>query len=133
MVRIMASVKKVPAEAVAVAIEQLLKKYGRDVQHKATEQAEKLGKEAVKKLKATAPVGATGKYARDWAIKKYGDGFTIYNRKHYQLTHLLEKSHVIRNQFGTYGTSTPDEHIKPVEEKLILDYMDEVRRIIEES
>ena len=121
---------------VDTVIENMLRKYGSDIKEKAYEKAEDIGKDAVQKLKATSPVGATGKYARDWAVKKVGDGVVIHNRKHYMLTHLLEKSHVIKNQYGSYGQTTPHPaggHIKPVETEIIAEYYDEVRRIIEES
>lgn len=68
----------------------------------------------------------SGDYAGDWAIKratKRGRGkllggveVVIYNKKHYRLTHLLEKGHVVRNQFGTYGRAPAHPHIGPAEE-----------------
>lgn len=68
----------------------------------------------------------SGDYAGDWAIKratKRGRGkllggveVVIYNKKHYRLTHLLEKGHVVRNQFGTYGRAPAHPHIGLAEE-----------------
>jgi len=40
----------------------------------------------------------------------------VHNTKHYQLTHLLENGHVVRNKKGTYGRAPAIKHIAPVEE-----------------
>ena len=47
-----------------------------------------------------------GAYARDWvadaAATETGVEVVVHNRRHYQLTHLLEKGHAIANQYGSY-------------------------------
>lgn len=78
-----------------------------------------------KKLVAISP-RAHGDYARGWSITRpskrakgatFGKiGITIYNKKHYRLTHLLERSHRIKNQYGEYGRSKPQPHISVAEE-----------------
>lgn len=59
-------------------------------------------------------------YKKGWTIRtkrlKYGYEGYIYNRTKPGLTHLLEKSHVVSNQFGQYGRSTPYVHIAPAAE-----------------
>lgn len=71
-------------------------------------------------LKNTSPK-AYGEYASGWRIKKVEKrlecSYTIYNAKKPGLTHLLEKKHLIRNQYGRYGFSTPQVHIAPAKER----------------
>ena len=77
----------------------------------------------VKELKSTSPRSKRAKggaYAKSWGYKKekmpFGyTSYTIHNRKHYQLTHLLENGHLIKNKHGSYGRTKPIPHIKPVE------------------
>ena len=79
-----------------------------------TEVVPKVAKEAAKKLKSTSP----GKnYPKGWAVKtekgRIKVGSTVYGKSGtYQLAHLLEKGHLLRNG----QRSTPIVHIKPVEE-----------------
>lgn len=75
-----------------------------------------LSKEVNKNLKEVADTTAdtlkkggsyrerTGKYTPDWSVTTrpgrsvmQGEEYSVHNRKHYQLTHLLEKGHVTRN------------------------------------
>lgn len=61
----------------------------------------------------------TGAYSRSWGCDfEDRDGHheaTVSNRKHYQLTHLLEDGHEIHNQYGgSYGRvkpAQPENHI----------------------
>ena len=81
-------------------------------------------KDTVQRLRTTSPRGTgpkSGRYAKGWTVKHEKKGLLtseiVHNKTDYQLTHLLEKSHVIKNQFGTYGRSTPEVHIAPAEEE----------------
>jgi len=75
-----------------------------------------VAKETVQKLKNTSPV-KDGSYARGWKVsKKQGSDLVVHNATDYQLTHLLENGHVIRNKKGTYGRTHPIKHIQPAEE-----------------
>lgn len=78
-----------------------------------------VSKECVQKLKNTSPKGSPHrrKYAEGWSVKKTGDkDAVVYNRTNYQLTHLLENGHVIRNKKGEFGRTNGIKHIQPVEE-----------------
>lgn len=88
-----------------------------DVERATEEASLKCSKESVSTLKATSP--GHGDYAAGWAFQKSEEaelGYVVWNPKHYQLTHLLEKGHQVCNQFGgPWGRSRARRHIKPVE------------------
>lgn len=82
-----------------------------------------VGKQAVKKLKATSPrhTPHLRKYAEGWALKrsrgKNGINEVIaYNKTNPSLTHLLENGHDVVNWKGTVGRAPAVKHIAPVEE-----------------
>lgn len=110
-------------------IKEILSEYSKDIQEAISEEAIKIGKDGANELKHTSPK-KSGKYARSWTTKvdKTFDGInvTIHNKKAYQLTHLLEHSHLLRN--GT--KSTPISHIYPVEQKAIKEFETKVGQII---
>ena len=114
--------------SVAVQMKELLDEIDREVQDSTKNGINNVAKESVQKLRNTSPV-KTGSYAKGWGTKKQGDmDVVVHNRTDYQLTHLLENGHVIRNKKGTYGRAPAHKHIKPVEEWAI----DELpRRILE--
>lgn len=114
-------------------INDILNDYSNDIQEDITEEAQRKAKEAATELKNTSPK-RTGKYNKGWRVKTTkGKGYVdciIHNGTRWQLTHLLEKPHVIRNKYGTWGTSKPKVHIKPVEEKAVREYQQAVENII---
>ena len=116
-------------ESVSAQMKELLDEVNKDVELSAKRNIQLTAKESVTKLRNTSPV-KTGSYAKGWGVKKQGDmDVVVHNRTDYQLTHLLENGHVIRNKKGTYGRAPAHKHIKPVEDWAI----DELpRRIIED-
>ena len=91
--------------------------------------ARKTGRDTVQQLKNVSPKRpGGGEYASGWATKKQGKGVVVYNRKAPGLTHLLEKGHVIKNKYGTYGRAPAHVHIAPVEERSNREYVENVRR-----
>lgn len=115
--------------SVTAQMTELLDEVDKEVQQSAKKGIDAVSKESVQKLRNTSPV-KTGSYAKGWGTKKQGDmDVVVYNRTDYQLTHLLENGHVIRNSKGTYGRAPAHKHIKPVEEWAI----DELPRIILEG
>lgn len=90
-----------------------------DIRRAAANSQDKIAKEAVRKLKNTSP-RKSGNYAKGWTIKrersKTGVPTVTIHNKVYQLTHLLENGHIIRNAKGEYGRFNGIKHIAPVEE-----------------
>ena len=111
------------------AIKDILNEYSSDIQNGITEKAFEVAEKGKNELKATSPK-RTGSYSKGWRVdKRNGKGFvhaTIYNATNWQLTHLLEKSHLLRNG----KKSTPKVHIAPVEEKCITEYEKDVEQVI---
>lgn len=116
-------------ESVTAQMTELLDEVNKDVERSAKTNIQTVARESVQKLKNTSPV-KTGSYAKGWGVKRLGDmDVVVHNRTDYQLTHLLENGHVIRNKKGAYGRAPGHKHIKPVEDWAI----DELpRRIIED-
>ena len=112
-----------------IDISDILEEYSIEIQEGITQAAEDVANAGAKELKATSPK-RTGKYSKGWRVnKRSGRGFvhtTIYNATNWQLTHLLEKPHLLRNG----KKSKPIVHIEPVEEKCIKDFQKEVEHII---
>lgn len=69
----------------------------------------------------------TGTYTKDWTHDQRSsrtsvitglNGYSVYNKKYYQLTHLLEKGHQLRKGGRKVGNVKAFEHIAPVNETL---------------
>lgn len=110
-------------------IKSILSEYSTDIQDEIAETAIRVGKDSANKLKHSSPK-KSGRYARNWTttVEK---GFseivvTVHNKKAYQLTHLLEHSHLLRNG----KKSTPITHIYPVEQDAIKDFEIKVEQLI---
>lgn len=99
----------------------------------AIEKAEKtVSKKAVKTLQATSPEGdgpKAGTYKRGWAVKKSKkDGVVIYNKANPGLTHLLEHGHDIVRNGVKVGEAAAQEHIKPVDDMVSEEMVEEVTK-----
>ena len=114
---------------------EILDTYAKDVKTATDKSIDKVTKESVQKLKSTSP-RKTGDYAKGWTKKKVKgrngiDEVTVHNKTDYQLTHLLENGHVVRNAKGTYGRTNGIKHIKPVEEWAVSELPLEIERELE--
>ncbi len=109
-----------PAINLVQQMKDILTDYTDEVMNATVEALEKTAQEAADELKAKSP-RRTGKYARDWAVKNdkkrtYASS-VVYNKKHYQLTHLLEHGHAMRGGGRSKKGSTGQVvHIAPVNE-----------------
>ena len=106
--------------SVAIQMADILDDYSVEVKRAASNAQDKVAKEAVQKLRNTSPK-KTGDYAKGWRVKRERgrNGIptvTVHNKTDYQLTHLLENGHVVRNAKGEYGRTNGIKHIAPVEQ-----------------
>ena len=83
---------------------KLLKEYGNEAHELINDLTSDAADTAVKMIRADSRK-RTGAYARDWTkkqVKAYGFGtsYTVHNRKHYRVAHLLEKDHPFKDAKG---------------------------------
>lgn len=119
--------KKTPLEKFDAEIEKILEEYAGEVEANVGEITEKMGQQGVKLLRSSAKqtFGGSGDYAKSWKVDtqrtRIGTSSVIYSTMP-GLPHLLEHGHANRGGGRTAGR----EHIKPVEEKLIQTFEEEV-------
>ena len=107
---------------IADSVREILDDYSVKTKRVTNDEIDKIGKEAVQKLKNTSPKRPNGgDYAKGWAFKRYRPrsgiiDVVVHNKTHYQLTHLLENGHRIVNAYGEFGRYNGVKHIAPVEE-----------------
>lgn len=77
--------------------------------------AEEAAKATVQHLKATSPQDK-GSYAKSWTADKVKGSWVVHNKKHYQLTHLLEQGHDVVAWGKKVGHAKAYPHIKEAEE-----------------
>lgn len=116
-------------ESLAAEINRTLASYARQTEETVDVIAEKVASDGVELLKDNSPKSPMGgKYAASWDYKKVSKKFVIHNKKHYRLTHLLEKGHAKVNG----GRVAARVHIAPVEDRVINEFKEELRRGLSE-
>lgn len=116
-------------ESLAAEINRSLAIYARQTEETVNDVAEKVASDGVELLRANSPKSPSGgKYAASWDYKKVGKKFIIYNKKHYRLTHLLEKGHAKVNG----GRVRAIVHIAPVENRVINEFKEGLQRGLSE-
>lgn len=118
------------SETLTKQLNQILTLYGKQVTEAVDGEITTITKEAVKELKESSPKKSGG-YAKSWTAEKEKSGMyrskaVVFNKKHYRLTHLLEKGHATRSG----GKTKAMPHIKPVEEKIIKELPQRIERKI---
>ena len=112
----------------AAEINRQLALYANQTDEKVDGIAKEIAREGAEKLKAVSQKD-TGDYAKSWTVKKVKGKYVVHNKDHYRLTHLIEKSHALRDG----GRSTARPHIKPTETQMIRDFENELRRGLSRS
>lgn len=123
---------KINIDQLASEIAQGLKDFTNEVVEMVDTSSQRIGKEAVKKLRATSP-RKTQKYRKSWTMKTSKTVHqpavrTLHVRApRYRLTHLLEHGHAIA---GGTGRVKAYPHIGPVEKEVIEQFTREVEEAI---
>lgn len=115
-------------------LKDYLENYVEDIQEGVEDTTDTLTKQAVQELKQTSPRGKGTRdepYHKGWRKQKGKENrgkhtVKIYNRTNYQLTHLLEFGHAIRNG----GRTKAIPHIRPIEEKYKKLYEQKITTVI---
>lgn len=104
-------------------LERLLDKYGEEINAGVKETTEAVAKATAKMVRSgsSSNFAGTGKYAKGWSQKLTDSGhlstvWTVYNKDHYQLAHLLEHGHALVQGGRRKGSVNGREHIAPAEE-----------------
>lgn len=127
--------KKITVEQLRAEVDKILEEYSDDVDKALDLSAIQFAKIGKKELQSSSPVGkktaSPGRYKKGWAYKKVKSksktGAIVYNMTDYQLTHLLEHGHALRQG----GRSPAIVHIAPVEEKINDDFVENVKERLE--
>jgi hypothetical protein len=118
-------------DQLAAEIAKGLAEYSQDVVERVNASSERIGKEAVKRLKQISPK-RYGNYAKSWTMKTekaIGQPHTrIIHAKapHYRLTHLLDYGHAKVGGGRVEGIP----HIRPAEEEVIREFTAAVEEAI---
>lgn len=126
-----------------IDLQDVLGCYSKEIDDLSYEIAKEVAREGVKDIKNASPVNVKntqhkGRYKRGWKMEiEKGFGTveaTIHNATDYQLTHLLERPHLKKNQFGSYGTTYPksEGHISKVQDEVSREFENELLRRLKE-
>lgn len=131
---------KIAVDQLSDEVRNMLEDLNTEVAENVSEAAEKVAKDTVKTLKSTSPVRQDGmkrkyppgSYAKSWGYEQTGEAmyrkeFTVRNKQHYQLTHLLEHGYIISKGKNAGKRSKVQEHIYPAEQDAIQEFTDEVK------
>ena len=115
-------------KSVEEQLEGLMIEFSAQLDSDSDEIGQRISKECAAELRKTSPRDRP-KYYKGWgvkAIKGFGKSvaYTVYNRTHPGLTHLLERGH---------GNADAKPHIGPAEEKYSQKYLDELERAVQNA
>lgn len=116
-------------------VSTILDDYSKAIYRGIKEASIEVADKGAKTLRQTSPK-KTGKYKRGWKYKTfegvYDTGSVIYNSTQWQLTHLLERTHMDRTGKKPI-TPKSAGHIEKVEQECIKDYEQDTINIIEKE
>lgn len=112
---------------IADELQKMMADYAEEVMEATERVGEKVSQKAAQSLQAKSPKDRP-KYANGWTSRKTEQGtYEVYNSTHPGLTHILEKGHVVANQYGATGKRVKArKHIRPVEQESVKEYYEKI-------
>jgi len=125
--------KTINANEVGIELADIISQYTGAVSSGITKEIDDTANKMLDEVVNNAP--GTEKYKGSFKIKKIDKNGkttrTIYNKKYYNLVHLLEFGHVISNGTGrTYGDTKARPHMRPAYDKYAPDMEKNIKNII---
>ena len=111
-------------------LNKLLDEYNAEIKAVEKKARNKAAKDTAAQLRNTS-AKRSGDYASGWKSKDNGKETVVHNAKAWQLTHLLENGHVIRNKYGEYGRTNGDGKIAEAEQFGADKYVLEIERLLD--
>lgn len=116
-------------------VSEVVNEYGEEVRTETVKIARDIAPEIVDRLRTTSPRSsyAHEHYADSWTFDVKTDSFgtvrvTVYNKDHWQLTHLLENEHEMIAHGKHIGRSKAQKHIKPAQDWAVEEIMRELEK-----
>ena len=111
-------------KTISAQLDEILGEFAEQNKELLDKSISKASKQCKRDIVAKSQDGPKG-YKRGWTVRnkktKHGVEAIVCNKDYPGLTHLLEKSHVIKNQYGSYGRTSPEHgqvvHIGPAAEQ----------------
>lgn len=122
---------KITPDKLGAEVEKILAKYGDEIEGNLDAIRKKIAQKGAQALRneSKAKFGGTGAYAKGWTVTEvkheHYTSAVIHNKKA-GLPHLLEHGHALVTGGRLVGRVEGREHIAPVEEELINQYVNEV-------
>ena len=128
----MSASNRVQYNEITSTVMKYLNNYRENIQDDVVEVTDNITAKAREELIQKSPRSGRSRknpYYRGWTVKVSTRGATkyhkvIWNRTNYQLTHLLEFGHIKSNGTGWVNPSPAGGHIRPVEEKYKVEFVD---------
>lgn len=124
----MPKMRTIPIEKLGKAVAQIVDEYKREAVDDTKTLVRKTANKGLQALRGTSSSVISSRYAKGWHVtvfeERLNTSAVIYHET--GLPHLLEFGHALVNG----GRTQPKPHIKPVEEKLVEDFVREMEKTL---
>ena len=128
---------KIEWPAFGDTVQNLLYAYSTQIESAISKEAKRTANQVRADIQTAAPK-RSGTYAKTWTVKtdtkqSHRPTYVVHaKRPGYQLAHLIERPHKIKNQYGEYGYTNGKPHIEPAADKNATQFANNVVKIIKD-